>query len=127
MEEIDNKHSVKIILIILKEITTAYEQITEFGTKFTQLLVYNSAKRDFYITVALITSTKDYGTSTFPSADLVFPDKFMKNVVSAVRSKIFAFISGSFEILRVLALKKMQAKNFALHLPDGSRNLTCLP
>lgn len=32
MEEIDNKHGVKIILIILKEITTAYETITEFGT-----------------------------------------------------------------------------------------------
>ena len=88
MEEIDNKHGVKIILIILKEITTAYETITEFGTKFTQLLVYNSAKRDFYITVTLITSTKDYGTSTFPSADLVFPDKFTKNVVSALRSKM---------------------------------------
>ena len=88
MEEIDNKHGVKIILIILKEITTAYETITEFGTKFTQLLVYNSAKRDFYITVTLRTSTKDYGISTFPSADLVFPDKFMKNVISAVRSKM---------------------------------------
>lgn len=88
MEEIDNKHSVKIILIILKEITTTYEKITEFGRKFTQLLVPNSTKRDSYITVIIKTSKKIYGTSTWPNADLLFPNQFMENVLSAVESKM---------------------------------------